>query len=89
MNARGFALILVRWLGLLFFTLGALGVLGIVVAQILRGWAWSILPLALRDNFDYLYAADLWGTPFYLLAGVVLLATSKGLAKAISRDVDS
>jgi hypothetical protein len=89
MNERGFALILVRWLGLLFFTLGALGVLGIVAAQILRGWAWSNLPLALRDNFDYLYAADLWGTPFYLLAGVVLLAASKGLAKVISRDANS
>jgi hypothetical protein len=88
MNARGFALILVRWLGLLFFTLGALGVLGIVFAQIVRAWGWSILPLALRDNFDYFYAADLWGTPFYLLAGAVLLAASKGLAKTISRGVE-
>jgi hypothetical protein len=89
MNARSFALIVVRSLGLLFFTLGALGVLGIVVAQILRNWAWSALPVALRDNFDYFYAADLWGSPFYLLAGIVLLAASKGVASTISRGVES
>ena len=89
MNARSFALILVRWLGLLFVALGVQGVLGIVCAQALRAWAWSIVPSALRDNFDYFYAAELWGTPFYLLAGVVLLAASKRLASALSRGVEA
>ena len=89
MNARSFALILVRWLGLLFVALGVQGVLGIIMAQALRAWAWSAIPTALRDNFDYFYAAEIWGTPFYLLAGVVLLAASKGLASAMSRDVES
>jgi hypothetical protein len=89
MNARTFALILVRWLGLLFVALGVQGVVGVVFAQTLRAWAWSIVPSALRDHFDYFYAADLWGTPFYLLAGIVLLAASKGLADAISRGVES
>ena len=89
MNARSFALILVRWLGLLFVALGVQGVLGIITAQALHAWAWSAIPMALRDNFDYFYAAELWGTTFYLLAGVVLLAASKGLASALSRDAGS
>jgi hypothetical protein len=89
MNARSFALILVRWLGLLFVALGVQGFLGILFAQTLRAWAWSIVPSALRDNFDYFYAADLWGTPFYLLAGIVLLAASKRLAGAMSRGAES
>ena len=89
MNARSFALILIRWLGLLFVALGVQGVLGIIFAQTLRAWAWSIVPSALRDNFDYFYAADLWGTPFYLLAGVVLLVAGKRLAGAISHGVES
>jgi hypothetical protein len=87
MNAKSFALILVRFLGLLFFALGAQGALGLVLAPILR--AWSILPTPLRDNFDYFYAADLWGTPFYLLAGIVVLGASKPLARAISGDIET
>lgn len=84
MNTRSFALILVRFLGLLFFSLGAQGALGLLLAPAIRGW--SILPTALRDNFDYFYAADLWGTPFYLLAGIVLFVASKPLARAMSRE---
>jgi hypothetical protein len=87
MNAHSFALILVRWMALLLLVLGAQGVLGIVLAQALLAWWWSIVPTALRDHFDYFYAAELWGTPIYLLAGVVLLLASKHLARAISRDV--
>lgn len=89
MNARAFALILIRWLSLLFFALGVQGAIGIVFAEAIRAWAWSILPVALRDHFDYFYAADLWGTPFYLLAGIVLLAASKTLAQAMSGDIES
>ena len=89
MNSRSFALILVRWLGLLFLVLGVQGALGIVFAQSLRAWAWSILPTALRDNFDYFYAVSLWGTPFYLITGVVLLVAGKQLARAISGDVEA
>lgn len=89
MNARAFALILVRWLSLLFFALGIQGAISIVFAEAIRAWAWSILPVALRDHFDYFYAADLWGTPFYLLAGIVLLAASKTLARAMSSDIES
>lgn len=88
MNARSFALILVRWLGLLFVALGLQGALGIVFAEALRGWGVSVLPTALRDHFDYFYAADLWGTPFYLIAGMVLLAASKPLAQAMTHDVE-
>ena len=88
MNTRSFALVLVRCLGLLFIALGAQGALGVVFAEALRAWAWPIVPSALRDHFDYFYAADLWGTPFYLLAGIVLLALSKSLARAISRDAE-
>ena len=86
MNTRGFALILVRLLGLVFFASGAQGALGLLLAPLLRGL--SILPTALRDNFDYFYATDLWGTPFYLLAGVVLFMASKPLARAMSREVE-
>ena len=89
MNAHGFALVLVRWLGLLFLALGVQGVLGVVFAETLSAWALSVLPSALRDNFAYFYAADLWGTPFYLLAGIVLWAASKRLARAISRDAEA
>jgi hypothetical protein len=88
MNARSFALILVRWLGLLFCALGAQGVLAVILAPMLRASAWSVLPSALQDNFDYFYAADLWGTPFYLLAGIILLVASKRLARALCRDVE-
>jgi len=88
MNARSFALVLVRWLGLLFFALGAQGTVAVILAPMLRASAWPILPSALRDNFDYFYAADLWGTPFYLLAGIVLLTTSRRLASAICRGTD-
>jgi len=88
MNARSFALILVRWLGLLFFALGAQGALAVILAPMLRASAWPVLPSALRDNFDYFYAVDLWGTPFYLLAGIVLLLASKRLARAICRDIE-
>ena len=87
MNTRGFALILVRFLGLFFFALGAQGALGLLLVPVLRGW--EILPTALRDNFDYFYATDLWGTPFYLLAGIVLFVASKPLARAMSREVES
>jgi hypothetical protein len=88
MNAHSFALILVRCIGLFFFALGAQGALGILLAPALRAWAGTLLPTALRDNFDYFYAADLWGTPFYLLAGIVLLAASKPLARAVGRDAE-
>jgi hypothetical protein len=88
MNARSFALILVRCIGLYFFALGAQGALGVLLAPALRGWAGTLLPSALLDHFDFFYAADLWGTPFYLLAGIVLLAASHGLARAISRDAE-
>ncbi len=88
MNARSFALILVRWLGLLFLALGAQGVLGVILAPLLRASAWAVLPDALRDNFDYLFAADLWGTPFYLLGGIILLLASKRLARAICHDIE-
>lgn len=62
MNTRGFALILVRLLGLFFFASGAQGALGLLLAPLLRGL--SILPTALRDNFDYFYATDLWARHF-------------------------
>lgn len=88
MNARSFALVLIRWLGLLFLALGLQGVLGIVLAAAFHPWEWASIPDALRTHFDYFYAADLWGTPFYLLAGVILLAASKSLARAISRDAE-
>jgi len=86
MNTRGFALVLVRLLGLFFFALGAQGFLGLLLAPALRGW--SMLPTALRDNFDYFYATDLWGTPFYLLTGIVLFVASKPIARAMSREVE-
>jgi len=88
MNAHSFALILVRCIGLYFFALGAQGALGVLVAPALRGWAGTLLPTALLDNFNYFYAADLWGTPFYLLTGIVLFAASRGLARTISRDAE-
>lgn len=88
MNAHGFALVLVRWLGLLFLALGVQGALGVVFAETVNPWAWTLLPSALRDNFAYFYAADLWGTPFYLLTGIVLCMVSKRLARAISRDAE-
>jgi hypothetical protein len=86
MNAQNVALILIRWLGLLFLALGVQGVLGIVLAPAIL--AWPMLPAALRDNFDYFYATALWGTPFYLATGIGLLVASKGLAHFISRDVE-
>ena len=88
MNTRSLALILVRWLGLLFIALGAQGLLGAVLATLLRASAWDMLPGALRDHFDYLLAADLWGTPFYLLAGIILLLASKRLAGAICHGIE-
>lgn len=88
MNARNFALILVRCLGMFFVALGAQGLLGVILAPLLRASAWAVLPGALRDNFDYLFAADLWGTPFYLLAGIILLLASKHLARAICHGIE-
>ena len=84
MNAHNVALILVRWLGLLFLALGAQGALSIVLAPAIL--AWFTLPTALRDNFDYFYATALWGTPFYLVTGIVLLVASKWLARFVSHD---
>lgn len=89
MNALGFALILIRWLGLLFLALGLQGALGIFFAGAFHPWEWASLPDALRNHFDYFYAADLWGTPFYLLAGIILLLASKPLARAISRNAEN
>lgn len=86
MNAHNIALILVRWLGLLFLALGAQGALGIVLAPVIL--AWFTLPAALRDHFDYFYATALWGTPFYLAAGIILLAASKRLARFVAHDVE-
>lgn len=86
MNARNIALILVRWLGVLFLALGAQGVLGIVLGPAILGW--SQLPAALHDHFEYFYAAALWGTPFYLATGIVLLAASKRLARFVSHDAE-
>lgn len=87
MNTHNIALILVRWLGLLFLAFGVQGALGIAFAHAIL--AWSMLPDALREHFDYFYAIALWGTPFYLATGIVLLAASKPLGRFISRDVDS
>ena len=86
MNARNIALILIRWLGVLFLALGAQGAIGIVLGQAILGW--SQLPAALRDHFDYFYAAALWGTPFYLVTGIVLLVASKRLARFVSRNAE-
>jgi hypothetical protein len=87
MNTHNVALILVRWLGLLFLAFGIQGALGIVCAQAIL--AWSMLPNALREHFDYFYATAIWGTPFYLATGIALLAASKPLGRFISRDLDS
>lgn len=78
-------MILIRWLGVLFLALGAQGALGIVLGPAIL--AWFQLPAALREHFDYFYAAALWGTPFYLVTGIVLLVASKGLARFVSHDI--
>lgn len=85
-NTQNVALVLVRWLGLLFLALGAQGAISIVVAPAIL--AWFGLPEALRDHFDYFYATALWGTPFYLLTGIVLLAMSKKLARLVSHGAE-
>ncbi len=87
MNAHNIALILVRWLGLLFLAFGVQGALGVVCARAML--AWSMVPDALREHFDYFYAIAIWGTPFYLATGIVLLVASKPLGRFISRDLDS
>lgn len=89
MNAQNVASILVRWLGLLFVALGVQGALSIVFAQAILAWAWSALPAALRDHFDYFYATALWGTPFYLLTGIVLLVASRRLSRFVGRDIEA
>jgi hypothetical protein len=87
MNAHGVALVLVRWLGLLFLAFGVQGALGIACARAIIAWS-VLLPDALREHFDYFYATAIWGTPFYLVTGIVLLAASKGLARLVSRGVE-
>lgn len=86
MSAQKVAFVLIRWLGLLFLALGAQGALSIVLAPAILGW--FVLPAALREHFDYFYATALWGTPFYLATGIVLLIASRRLARFISRDVE-
>ncbi len=88
MNMRNLALILVRFLGILFLALGLQGALAIVLAHTVLTWAWPMLPRSTQDNFDYFYSTTLWGTPYYLVAGIVLLVVSKPLARFMSRDVE-
>ena len=86
LNAQNVAVVLVRWMGLLFLALGVQGAVSIVVAPALL--AVFTLPSALQDNFDYFYATALWGTPFYLLTGIVVLALSQRLARFLCHGVE-